>query len=149
MPTKTSPARKPKIPPPPKTLWELATLGLKDLAKAEKAEGVVIDMSIWHEPRGDFCHMCFSGAVMRGTCGVKDSEYRHFGSFSGPWRSAFTALDCLRCGDVNNAYATLYPRRSSRDLSHLDRHITPYGYSPTAFKSDMRKLIADLKKEGI
>ena len=138
--------RKPGIRLPNK-LSALIRATLPDLAKAERAKGVKIDMGVWHEPNSK-CAVCWVGAVMRRAIG--DSVAACPDLFSDSTRRKLVAINLLRTGDVATALMCLRSTDVAPDFPlGLDRSVTPYHHDPKAFKREMRKLADDLEKAGL
>ena len=121
-------------------LHELLNLALDDLEKCEKDPDYLIDMGEWHFPYGGKCFVCLAGAMMAKSLGTSphyDGSPEDFENCS-----ELQALDCLRCGDVEQAYYVL-----GIESKVPDRRITPYSQSPDAFKKELRQLAKELENE--
>ena len=137
------PKRKPGIRLPNK-LSKMILATLPDLAKAERARGVVINMRTWHKTNGK-CEVCWAGAVMRRA--VPDSREAAPEDFSPATERKLDALAYLRTGDVSGALIAM--NRPWACCILLSRSITPYDKDRVAFKLEMRKLAADLEQAGL
>lgn len=161
---------KTKTPPAPKKLSEAIDLALEDLEIVEKSKDYEVDMNFWHGPTGihddpdSVCRVCFAGAVMAVTHQVpwSQKEYPDF-SKQNSWPRVFFALDNIRDGRLTNALRDFNHHKSGcwsegfADRAEMDPHPHNYGslsvedYSVDSekFKSDMRKISKQLKKEEL
>jgi len=146
----------------PHVMSELITIALKDLKKAEKTKGYVVDMSDWHSQDelecrtsggGDLirtekvCSVCFAGSVMAFSLKVKKDAHVEPNKFGTHNANAFYALNNLREGDVTGAAGYLGIDREG--LYDFNRGIAEYEYMDSKpFHDDMAKLAKDLKKAG-
>jgi hypothetical protein len=133
----------------PRVPSQLIRIALEDLEKAEKAEGIVIDMGTWHAPwlRRQLCAVCLAGSVMRSRLGVPDDVEVY------PWdeevsvnENQLCAINSLRTGSVSEAVDEL--RIDFPEAYAQDRGVTPYHRDRAAFFSEMRKLADDLEAAG-
>jgi len=123
---------------------ELLELGISDMQKIKRRKGYDIDMGDWHAPSGGICHVCMAGAMMAGTLKA-DPLYYYQPSCMGENIDKLIATDSFRSGYVRKGLVGM----GIRDQSIPDRIITEYEYDSKAFYRDMRKLIRDLKEEGL
>lgn len=130
---------------------ELLMLALMDLEKIENTPGYVIDMGMWHEPRGGFCHVCLAGAVLAETLNKPMNwDFDHF-SMTTELHSKLNAINNLRTGDVVSAVYELdfdldfdfYSVDESLNLGNLSIKKLP------AWLLYMQDLIGFLKAEGL
>jgi hypothetical protein len=133
------------------TLHGLLTIALADLERVLADPRYEIDMACWHEPvTGDegLCQVCLAGSVMAKSYVLSPDENVHPIMFGPAAAQRFKALDCLRSGNIIEAYTFLhgYPadlpreaRRLSRDwIDRLLPHCHPIDIAET------RRLLADL-----
>lgn len=125
----------------------LLTVALADLLRAEKRRKTIIDMGCWvRRDLGGTCYSCLAGAVMleiglpRWRCSVNPFDYVDIDI-----RSRLHALNNLRCGEVSAALGVL----GLLCKKDLDRDVTDYHVNRDQWFQDMRKLTADLRKEGL
>lgn len=130
----------------PKKPSELIRVALKDLRRAERQKKkYVIDMDVWHEPNGK-CAVCLAGACMTRVL-PPDVDYVFGGvTFSEATSRSIRALNCLRCGDVEGAYAVL--RRRKPEAIPETVTVAEYRRNKDKFYRDMRKLATLLAKHG-
>lgn len=126
---------------------ELILLALADLEKCEQDDVYEIDMSQWCRFSGETCTVCLAGSIMVQTLGVQvDDERKYFDPYDTPFSNKLLALDSFRVGSVSRGLREM--RLEDHELV-LDRIVTPYGYSPLAFKLEMRDLAAELQEKGL
>lgn len=137
----------------PDTLSGLLAVGLRDFAKLERAKTkYVVDMGRYHFPLGDGrCAACVAGSVMIYSLGVKADD-----EIAGPWdfrnrlAGKIRAIDYLRLGATWKAARFLKLSAAKRNAAEpFSRDITPYNVDPARFKSDLRRLLRDLRAAGI
>lgn len=175
---KERPVREPKLLPYkklPDKPSALIRLALRDLEKTERSRSYKVAMHTWHESNGH-CTVCFAGAVMAQTLNIpKNMDMDPSTLCGGIWygdcgvmqfknksqrvdlERKLLALNNLRQGDVESAYATLHRRYpaairkmvESRDVADYGVYpVTPYSADKKQFKIDMRRLARDLAKLG-
>ncbi len=83
------------LPDKPSALLRLA---LRDLEACERDTRYIIDMQDWHEPRGDLCHVCLSGAVMTQSLAMDRFYSCNPADFDHELASKLEALDEARVG---------------------------------------------------
>jgi len=130
------------LPDKPSDLIELA---LADLIKCERSPKYEIDMSFWHAANG-ICTVCLAGSVMAQSLGVSYNKNSLPSYFESDEKSKLRALDCLRNGNVEQAFSSL--GKYYADGEKFGREITTYSSSPGKFKRQMRKLARDLRAGG-
>ena len=140
----------------PRKMSALIRLALADLAKVERQPKVyTVDMGRWHEPYqqltsgAEKCAVCFAGAVMAGTLGLKPTDDYATAKLGDGNEEAIRALDALRQGDVSTAADELGLSRS-RSVDGFDRHIP--NYTPRTrlkFRREMFRLARDLERGGL
>lgn len=105
-----------------KTLVELWKLAMNDLRAVEKIPNFTIDMAVWYNKSK--CTGCMAGAVIHQQ-GLKfEGTYSLLGDNDNDWYAYLLAINHLRNGHVNVAYAILtndYNRRVP------DFKMPPYG----------------------
>lgn len=133
----------------PKLPSKLIRVALNDLAKAEKAPYVKIDMDQWVTNSGRLCMVCLAGAVMRAR--TKDFEYyqnRFFqiipSYYDRETCKALAALNEFRKGII---YLGLKYMGIKRKPPFRLFYIPPY--SEVYFTKQMNELADRLEKEGL
>lgn len=168
--TNTKPKKKKVI--LPKVMSKLIDIALKDLRKAEKTKGVVIDMDDWYVgdrevscilsgshltvERHEVCSVCFAGAVMAGTLGRAGSKgYYEPIDFPGN-ADQLNALNELRCGNIADAAVDLDIVDSYSDAYHemsdkyADLEVPDYdNLNPEPFHKAMERIQKILKRDGL
>ncbi len=122
----------------------LIRIAMDDLNKVERLKGYEVDMGRWHDIgyEDGKCRVCFAGAVMAQTLGVKPDEAREPHSFGHDTSSKLKALDDFRVGYV---YAGLSRMGVGRNYGYdFDVAVPHYAEDRRGFKLAMRKLIRDL-----
>lgn len=155
--------KKNKVDPLPDTLSGLIRVALKDLAKAERTPGYVIDMHDWHSPtqNGKNCSVCFAGSVM--AMSLKASPLSDVSP--DDWWNGITgkleAINSLREGDITSALSYIgldwgSPQHSAGmefERDHADVCCIPdYGKSASQrkkFHDAQKKLATALAKIGL
>jgi len=142
-----------KLPTVPSALIRLA---LKDLKAVEKMEEYSVNMATWHDKNnGEYCEVCFAGAVMARTLEVSiDSaaspsgvQNRVTAYFPQTTNGKLDALDDFREGNCEAGFTGM--RLDSHKGVKFNRHVPLYNIDdPKQFHDAMRKLARDLKKAG-
>jgi hypothetical protein len=138
----------------PKKLSDCLAIAIADLTAVEKQKSkYVVDMRSWHGPElDDFgwettgkCAVCFAGAVMARTLETtpdKDAIPGDFGRYNA---QRFSALDALRTGSLAEALYCVGIKETPFGLSS-DVTVDEYECNPIAFKKDMKKVEALLRR---
>lgn len=121
-------------------LWRILEIALADLRVCEKdKKHYVIDMGTFcsNHPDGH-CHVCLAGA-----CLVQSGKVEQYHDNGGPlpWMSA---LDNLRVGNVEGAYANIHGRWDGR---LVDVKVASYGGKQ--WWRDMEALLISLRERNI
>ena len=136
----------------PELMSVLITVALADLEAAENTPTLKVDMNYWHSPQQgkaiELCYVCFAGSVMAQTLGVSDIENVNPDDFSRWNRSRLQALDCIRYGNLSDAFNEMFPLEDVPENFPKDRAVAEYGHYPDAFKRDMKQIIAELESAG-
>lgn len=106
------------------TLWQLTEVALNDLIEISKTPGFKINLDMYYETmliQGEVsCYVCLAGSVMANSLDFRssyagsassmsifyDNEKRHL--FLRETTNRFRALDCIRSGDLVEAYSWFY-----------------------------------------
>ena len=133
-----------KLPGQPSKLIRIA---LADLEKVEKSPAYVIDMSRWHEPRGERCYVCLAGAVISRTLSATPGLFKHPCHY-GKEYYALLALNCFRMGKISNAffYLDLHEDYEVQDID-VPNNLSIY-WAPNAFKKYLNTLADSLESQG-
>jgi hypothetical protein len=129
-------------------LWKLMDIGMRDLAKQEKAKDSRVVMSRWlgvinpmqiNEPQ--ICVACLAGSVMRFSCGLTEEN----DDYTPEWAMA---LNDLRIGLVTGA---LHELDRDINVSVFNRDIGAYAPKShgRGWWKQIRKLRDELKAAGI
>lgn len=126
---------------------ELITLALNDLLKVEKRKGYKVDMSVWHEPDNKVCLVCLAGAVLACEYGLDKRVEVDWDEIGEEASLKADALNCFRTGGIDFGFESL---KLDQDLGQsFNRVITKYSDDRLGFYRDMRKLVRDLRKQGL
>jgi hypothetical protein len=135
----------------PSKLSELAAVGLEALAKVEAQPDVYrVEFTYWHLPSEvtHRCLVCFAGAVMATAFELSPLEFAAPGFFLPPNRGRLLALDSLRVGSLAEA-AFRAGLGGAEQLRALPLSRAMPDYPQGNFRSEMERLVADLKHEGL
>lgn len=140
----------------PQTLHELLRLALDDFDIVTQQPDVKVEMGLWKRTSQDnVCHLCLAGAVMRNTFNIaQDVDGLSLDAFfTQPWVWAFTAIDHMRMGYVENALLFLKYDKITFDekckARKLDFDPTSYYRNPAKWRTEMEKLYLDLKADNL
>ncbi len=137
----------------PSKMSNLLSLAFKDFESIEKTPGYRIHMGSWHSYNEDYqqCFVCMSGAVMANTLKVPRKRFQppSYSRWNGKIVQKLIAIDYLRKGLVYEAAVELDIDPDVFRFSSLNRPICPYAINIEAFKTDIRKLIKDLKDKNL
>ena len=143
----------------PDTLHELLDLALNDFIQIKDNDEYEIDFNTWHSirQRGGKCHVCLAGTVIANTFKVDRSEFIEMLSDYFYDRSVIKKLQVLdRLAEyrILSAWRILHPGENIPDaIRELDDYYEqfPFYFQETTdgWISDQRRLISDLKKEGL
>ena len=103
------------------SVYGIAKIALHDFRAILADDRYRAHFSSWHSynEKSNTCYVCLAGAVIAGTFGINynesapdddaGDEYEWFFTFTSSYkeRAGFRALDCLRRGEVDNAYVLL------------------------------------------
>ena len=132
----------------PNTPWELIRLALHDLELCEASPKYKINMSAWHYHIGDYCKVCFAGAVMAKT--LETPKYISIPNnvfYNDDTLDKLNAINFFRLGLIYNGLnamnfnTDLYEIESYKITTHI------YGLSPNEFKIQMELLACYLEGE--
>lgn len=133
----------------PRRLSDLLELAIEDLEKCEANGRYDIDMGHWHLPLRDGCAVCLAGGIMAQTMGVDVKTKVRY-----PWHrwpdyiaARMCALNSLREGEIARALEHI-GRGSEPHPFTNENYPVPYEKDPEAFKSVMRCIANDLRREG-
>ncbi len=143
--------KKQRLPNKPSDLIEVA---MNDLNSLERSRKYIINMHTWHSPeygsggKTGRCYICLAGSVMAKTLGADIEGDLGPCDFSTNIAKKLNALDEFRVGGVGTG---LYAMDIFIDLESLKEEydIPPYSENRTEFKLKMRKMIRDLRAEGL
>lgn len=142
-------------------LWRVAEIALEDLAAVEKQKKLYhIEMDNWHVPANETdynysgkCEVCLAGSVIANSLGASHETMLRPANFSEQVNRRLCAINALRCGEVGTAlhHDMMHGGTNARATAaglHEDfiMRATPYEKDKRAFKRDMRKIIALLRK---
>lgn len=132
-----------KLPNKPSQLIDLA---IDDLEKVENSERYRVNMSEWHTPYDETCHVCLAGAVMAMELQADPLDElcpEDFEQLDG----ALLALDQFRRGLVGEGLQLLWLTTSAPVAA--SRNVMRYDVNPTQFKADMRQMAKDFRELGL
>lgn len=124
---------------------ELIRRALQDMEAVEKMPQYMINLSTWHEPKGDVCEVCLAGATIAAQGFPSNKTIWPYDFDDKTW-AKLSALNYLRIGWIENAFDYLdidFPENINKWVN-----ITTYEKSPEKFKSDMYKLADYLQENG-
>jgi hypothetical protein len=135
----------------PEQMSALLELALDDLAKIEKNRRYTVSMGSWHvySPNTDTCFVCLAGAVM--ACSLKMPIEKNVKpeDFDDETGYCLTALDYLRVGDIDAAYAARYGEGGEvSDKLPLRVEVPAYGADKAGWWVSMWDLVKTLKAAG-
>jgi hypothetical protein len=130
---------------------ELLQLALDDLAKVERSKRYIVRMGIWHmySRVNGTCSVCLAGAVM--ACSLKMPIKKNVKpeDFDDETGYCWTALDCLRVGDIDAAYAARYGEGGEvSDKLPLRVEVPQYALDKKGWWASMKELVKMLQEAG-
>lgn len=134
-----------KLPDKPSDLIDLA---LADLEKAEKSDDYIIEMNVWHKPNDDGkCLVCLAGAVMAFSLNF-DREMKYvLANMPKNNQHKMSALNHFRYGAIRTGFNYMgIPFEADQPQ---ERYITPYDESPEEFKSQIKRMVKEIRECGL
>ena len=87
------------------SMAELMTMAIDDMEALIDNPRYSLTSSVWHEPRGEVCHVCLAGSVMATRLNAKEEECLLADSYEYDVRTKLFSIENLREGYVGDAYA--------------------------------------------
>lgn len=109
----------------PDKLSELIMIAINDLKACEKDPDYVIDMSEWHHPVGDKCHVCLAGAVIAKTCDA--SRFQRHKPENDELGNKLKALNSIRQGLILQAVWCMYSEGPPASMTRTLWMVPDYG----------------------